>query len=253
MEPLFLTHPLLELPGVAHGFFTREGGVSSGDYHSLNGGLGSKDDLKDVEANREIAVKALGGSGDEIRGLYQVHSGNALLANDIEARPEGDALVTNKSNLTLTILTADCAPILFADSEAGVIGAAHAGWRGAVRQIVPNTIALMEKIGASPKNIKAVIGPTIQQGSYQVGSDLRDEVLTASPWAEGYFAPDPKPNHYRFDLPNYILLQLERLNIEAAAMPDDTYSDARFFSHRRACHSENPKTGRLINMIRLCS
>ena len=250
MESLFLTHPLLELPGVAHGFFTRKGGVSSGDYHSLNGGLGSKDDLKAVEANREIAVKALGGRSAEIRGLYQVHSGNALLANDGE-RPEGDALVTNKSGLTLTILTADCAPILFADSAAGVIGAAHAGWRGAARQIVPNTIALMEKNGA--KNIKAVIGPTIQQGSYQVGSDLREEVLGTSPWAEGCFITDEKPNHYRFDLPNYILMQLERLNIEAAAMPDDTYSDARFFSHRRACHADSPQTGRLINMIRLCS
>ncbi len=248
--PPILSHDLLETDGIAHGFFTRHGGISDGVYGSLNGGLGSNDDTSNVETNRAAAAATLGGTADDIRGLYQVHSATALVA-DNGPRREGDALVTDRPGLVLTILTADCAPVLFADPEAGVIGAAHAGWRGAVKGIIGSTIERMQSLGASLDRIRAVIGTTIQQASYQVGPDLRDEVITASPWAEPYFIDDDTPNHFRFDLPGYALSQLQQAGITAASMAEDTYADDRFFSHRRACHQNAPDAGRLMSMIRI--
>lgn len=249
-EPSYLTHDLLTLPGITHGFFTRHGGVSSGDYDSLNGGIGSKDGKEDVATNRARAAAALGASKSDIRGLYQIHSADALLAND-DPRPEGDGLVTGVPGLCLTILTADCAPVLLADPEAGIIAGCHAGWRGAVAGIIASTVAAMERLGSARHRIKAVVGPTIAQASYQVGEDLKDDVLKASPWASSCFIADASAGKFRFDLPGYALAQLQRLEIESSAMAIDTYSDDRFFSHRQACHQGKADTGRLMSMIRL--
>ena len=248
--PSPLRHDLLGDTRLEHGFFTRHGGTSDGVYDSLNGGVGSGDDPEKVEKNRALAAGALGGAAADIRGLHQTHSSIAIEAGDA-ARQEADALVSRQPGLILTILTADCAPVLLADAEAGVVGAAHAGWRGAVAGIIPSTIEKMIGLGAGPSNTTAVVGPSIQQSSYQVGEDLRDAVLAASPGSGDCFAADPSPGHFRFDLPRYVLGQLKEAGVEAVAMDEDTYGDDRFFSHRRACHGGNPDSGRLMSMIRL--
>ena len=251
-EPTPLCHDLLDDARLAHGFFTRHGGVSEGVYASLNGGLGSADDPGKVERNRAIAAGALGGKEADIRGLHQTHSNIAIEAGEAP-KGDGDALVCNRPGLILTILTADCAPVLLADPEAGVVAAAHAGWRGSAAGIIPSTVELMANLGAEPARIRAVVGPSIQQASYQVGPDMRDAVLAASPAAEDCFAADPEPGRFRFDLPRFVLLQLAEAGVAATAMEDDTYSDDRFFSHRRACHRDDPDSGRLMSMIRLQS
>jgi len=252
----YLTHPLLDFPGISHGFFTRHGGVSDGLYDSLNGGLGSKDNLENIHENRRRAAAAIGGGADHICGLFQIHSD---ICHDIDhhassptppERPEGDAMVTTKSGLTCVILTADCVPVLFVDPVNRVIGAAHAGWRGAVGGVIASTITAMEKKGASRGHILAVTGPSIQQSSYQVGNDLRDAVCASTADAEKYFQPDDAQDHWLFDLPQYVLGQLHSLGVNAAAMAEDTYADDRFFSHRRATHLNQPDSGRLMTMIR---
>ena len=249
-KPTPLRHELLDDARLAHGFFTRHGGVSGGPYTSLNGGIGSGDEPGTVESNRALAAGALGGEASDIHGLYQKHSAIAVETGDGATR-EGDALVCDRPGPVLTILTADCAPVLFADTEAGVVAAAHAGWRGAVAGIIQSAIEAMACLGARPERTRAVVGPCIQQASYQVGPDLKEAVLAASPGAEGFFASDPEPDRFRFNLPRYVLSQLKEAGVEAAAMTEDTYSDDRFFSHRRACHDSTPDSGRLMSMIRL--
>jgi len=251
-SPFYLTHPLLKHTGIRHGFFTRHGGASSGLYESLNGGIGSKDDPALVTKNRNLAATAIGGENDKIMGLYQIHSATVLTAlPGDELRREGDGLVTSAAGLTLTILTADCVPVLFADPKNGVIGAAHAGWRGAALGIAGQTVKALLDLGAEETHLRAVIGPAIQQASYQVGQELREDVLAASPWAGDFFIADAEENRFRFDLPGYVGAQLDRLGVESAIMEEDTCSDERFFSHRRATHEKAPDTGRLITMIRL--
>lgn len=255
-SPPYLSHPLLnDLNGVRHGFFTRHGGVSSGLYDSLNGGLGSADDLDLVYQNRRAAAAALGGGDDKICGLYQVHSDRCLRADpSLEDRPTGDAIITNKPNITCLILTADCVPVLFADPEAGIVGAAHAGWRGAVAGIIPNTVAQILGLGGTTNQLRAVVGPAIQQASYQVGGDLRDQVLSTAPDAETYFIRDETGLHddrWRFDLPGFVFGQLTAHGVKATCLNNDTYADDRFFSHRRATHQSAPDSGRLMSMIRL--
>ena len=248
----FLTHPLLDHPGISHGFFTRHGGVSQGVYDSLNGGLGSKDNRDHVDENRLRAATALGGKHDLICGLYQIHSALChIVDNTYRDRKEGDAMVTTTAGVTCVILTADCVPVLFADPVHHVIAAAHAGWRGAVSGVVASTIAAMEDAGASRDHIVAVTGPAIQQQSYQVGADLRAAVCDGHADASVFFQPDEKPQHWRFDLPGYVKGQLIDQGVTAAAMPDDTYADDRFFSHRHATHHHQPDSGRLMAMIRL--
>ena len=247
--PLYLTHPLLEAEGIHHGFFTRHGGVSKGVYTSLNGGLGSDDDTETVQRNRHIAASAIGGSVHEISGLFQIHSNIVHDADPKNQRPEGDGLVTDKPCETLTILTADCAPVLLLDHTTRTIAACHAGWRGAVSGIVEATVQHMQAKGSNLSTTVAVIGPTICQTSYQVGADLRDAVLAVSPWATAYFIDDIQ-GRFKFDLPGYILARLKHLGIESAALGVDTYEDDRFFSHRQATHQHLPDSGRLITMIR---
>ncbi|MGU9961933.1 MAG: peptidoglycan editing factor PgeF [Candidatus Puniceispirillales bacterium WSBS_2018_MAG_OTU23] len=263
IPPPFLTDSLLNIPGVRHGFFTRHGGVSTGVYSSLNGGIGSDDGLDAVRANRRHAAAAIGGEDDALCGLYQIHSNICVQANPLSNnRPEGDALVTRDCHVTCLILTADCVPVLFADRHARLIGAAHAGWRGARDGIIPRTVEQLMDMGAKKDTLTAVIGPAIQQASYQVGDDLRREVLSNSPNAEGYFIPDCHyEHHWRFDLPAYVLGQLTALGVIARKMDVDTYSDDRFFSHRRTVHenqghknvdsTSGADTGRLMSMIRL--
>ena len=252
-EPPFLSHDLLNKNAVSHGFFTRHGGVSAGVYDSLNCGLGSDDEIDNVLQNRALAAATLGGTDDNICGLFQIHSNICHIANSIDdTRPEGDAIVTDKPHITLAILTADCVPVLFADHDNSIIGAAHAGWRGAVRGIISSTIETMEKLGANKERIKAVIGPAIQQQSYQVGNDLRDEVLSLFPQAHLHFVPDGTEK-WKFDLPHFVSDQLSEHRIDHHVMTDDTYTDDRFFSHRRNTHEQGPDTGRLVSMIRINS
>ena len=247
----FFTHDSLNNSAISHGFFTRHGGVSKGDYDSLNCGLGSNDDLENCQKNRRIAATAIGGSEDIICGLYQIHSDIChIAAPDKNTRAEGDALVTDQKNITLAILTADCVPVLLADTQQGIIGAAHAGWRGAVRGIISSTIECMVKIGARPGAIKAVIGPAIQQQSYQVGADLRDEVITNFSDAERHFAEDVSAR-WKFNLPGFVRDRLLEKDVSCADINLDTYSDGQFFSHRRNTHQNGTDTGRLVSMIRL--
>lgn len=247
--PPFLTHPLLEAEGIHHGFFTRHGGVSTGVYASLNGGLGSDDNSETVRRNRQIAANAIGGTEHEISGLYQIHSNIVHDADPKAQRPEGDGLVTDKPGQTLTILTADCAPVLMLDHNTRMIAACHAGWRGAVSGIVEATAQHMQAKGGDHSSTVAVIGPTICQSSYQVGGDLRDAVLATSSWAGDCFVDDIE-GKFKFDLPGYILARLNRIGIESAVIGVDTYGDDRFFSHRQATHQHLPDSGRLITMIR---
>ena len=248
--PPYLSHPLLQADGMHHGFFTRHGGVSSGIYDSLNGGPGSKDEAAKVSSNRQRAAAALGGDADAICGLYQIHSARVHAAMPDQPRPEGDGLVADSAGLTLTILTADCAPILMLDRRRHLIGACHAGWRGAVQGIAEATIDHMVDRGAAINDLVAVIGPTIRQPSYQVGHDLRDAVLAASAWAVDCFSEDEEDGKFRFDLPGYIQSRLGQKGVESAALDVDTYVDDRFFSHRRATHLGQTDSGRLISMIR---
>lgn len=248
--PPYLCHPLLQSEDIQHGFFTRHGGYSTGLYESLNGGLGSDDDMTAVKKNRHLAASALGGSGGDICGLFQIHSAVVHDAEPAAPRPEGDGLVTSRPGMTLTILTADCAPVLMLDQDTRMIAACHAGWRGAVAGITDATIDHMVSCGASRDHIKAVIGPTISRQSYQVGAELKDAVLVASPWAGLCFSEDEKPDRYRFDLTGYLLQRLDHAGVESAALGLDTYADGRFFSHRQATHQALPDSGRLISMIR---
>jgi YfiH family protein len=251
-HPHFLTHPWLNIPGIRHGFFTRHGGVSSGLYDSLNGGLGSKDDMSHVKENRNRAMEAIGGGKDTLCGLYQIHSNICRHASaESDDRPEGDALVAHELGLTCVILTADCVPVLFADPKNRIVAAAHAGWRGAVAGITTSTIDAMIKAGAERDHIIAVTGPAIQQDSYQVGDDLRDEVCATDAKASRFFKADDQPHHWRFDLPGFVTAQIKAIDVKADRMTEDTYSDDRFFSHRRACHAQHPDSGRLMSMIRL--
>ena len=254
-HPPYLTHESFRPPAnhphaIRYGFFTRKGGVSQGLYSSLNGGYGSDDDAESVRQNRQLAANALGFDSSQIAALHQIHS---IKAHSITAPPnqplEGDALATKTTGLALMVITADCAPIIFADSAAGVIGAAHAGWRGAVGGIIESTLDAMTQLGANPQNITAIIGPAIQQPSYQVGAELRSEALKADAGAETCFINDNNKK-YLFDLPGYIARRLTQKGIKHFALPHDTYTDAEnFFSHRRRTHKGEADSGRLMTLI----
>lgn len=250
-----ITHPLLALPGVRHGFFTRAGGVSTGIYEGLNTGVGSSDDPAAIAENRRRVAAHLGGAPDDIAACYQIHSAVARVA---EAgwkgeRPEGDATVTAAPGVICAVLTADCAPILLADAEAGVVGAAHAGWKGALGGIVHSTVAAMEALGARPGRIAAVIGPCIAQTSYEVGADYQDRFEHHDAGSGRFFAPGAAPDKRQFDLPGYVLWRLEQAGVgDAAWTGDDTRTDAaRFYSNRRAYLNGEPDFGRLMSAISL--
>jgi hypothetical protein len=230
---------LAATPGIRHGFFTRRGGVSLGAYAALNCALSSRDDPDRVRENRRRAMDALGLPPSALHGAHQVH-GTAVAT--VEAGwgegegPRADALVTRRAGAALGIVTGDCAPVLFADAEAGVIGAAHAGWRGALAGVLEVTIAAMERLGAARTRIAAAIGPCIAQPSYEVGADLRDAVLARNPADARFFTPGlRRPDRWQFDLPGYCAARLAALGLSAIEVTGacTLAEEARFFSHRR--------------------
>lgn len=250
-----ITHPLLDRPGLRHGFFTRQGGVSTGLYQGLNTGVGSNDDPVAVAENRRRVVEHLGGAPDDIAACYQIHSAVARVAETgwKGERPEGDAVVSAAPGVICAVLTADCAPVLLADPEAGVVGAAHAGWKGALGGVIHSTVAAMEALGADPARTVAVIGPCISQDSYEVGADFQDRFEHHDAGAGRFFAPGADASKRRFDLPGYVLWRLEQAGVgDAVWTGEDTRTDAtRFYSNRRAYLNGEPDFGRLMSAITL--
>ena len=239
--------------GLRHGFFTRQGGVSAGLYASLNCGFGSADDAANVAQNRARCAQSLGVAADGLVTAYQVH-GMAVAELDApwaaEARPQADGLVTSRRGIAIGILTADCTPVLLADREAGVIGAAHAGWKGAKAGITDAVIAAMIRHGAKAENIVAAIGPTIGSASYEVGAEFRPSFLDDNPVSARFFVEGPN-GRLHFDLPGFVAARLKARNLAAVDVIEaDTYADAgRFFSYRRSSHNAEADYGRQLSAI----
>lgn len=248
-----ITHPLLDRAGVRHGFFTRRGGVSTGIYEGLNTGLGSSDDPEAVTENRRRIAEAMGGRADDLAGCYQIHSAITRVAEGPWAgdRPEGDAVVTTTAGVIPAVLTADCAPVLLADAEARVVGALHAGWKGALGGVVHSAVTAMEALGARPERIVAVVGPCIAQGSYEVGADFQERFEHHDPGAGRFFAPGAEAGKRLFDLPGFVLWRLDQAGVgESAWTGHDTCADeAAFYSNRRAFQRGEPDFGRLMSAI----
>ncbi|WP_417249388.1 peptidoglycan editing factor PgeF [Celeribacter sp.] len=247
-----LRSPLLD--GTTHGFFTRKGGASSGVFAGLNCGVGSSDQIDIVTINRARAAAELGVAPEALCSVHQVHSADVVTVTEPQTgeAPKADALVTNTPDLALVILTADCQPVLFADREAGVIGAAHAGWRGAIDGILENTVDAMVALGATCSNIRAVIGPCISQRAYEVGPEFLDDFLGADPDNVRFFG-NGEGDRYLFDLPSYGLHRLREAGVgEAEWTRHCTYYDPdRFYSYRRSVHRKEADYGRLLSAIRL--
>lgn len=242
------------LQGVPHGFLGRRGGVSTGVAASLNTGLGSGDDPSAIAENRKRAAAAVS-PGARLVGVYQVHSPDCATVEEPwsdDERPHADALVTRRRGILLGILTADCAPILLADREAGVIGAAHAGWKGAFAGVVEQTLEAMQALGARRSAIAAAVGPCIAQASYEVDDEFGDRFEAADPGNARFFAPG-RSGHRQFDLEGYVAARLTTAGVGAVEkMGCDTYGDPeRFFSFRRATHKGEPTYGRQISLIAL--
>jgi len=244
----------MSLGTIPHGFLGRRGGVSVGEVAGLNVGYGSKDDRDAIGENRRLAIEAVL-PGAELVTVHQVHSAEAVYAGHAwpqEDRPHADALVTDRPKLLLGILTADCAPVLFADNEAGVIGAAHAGWRGALAGVTDSAIAAMEQLGARRHRIAAAVGPCVAQLSYEVDEGFRQRFQDEEPGSERFFAESAtgKPH---FDLPAYVVHRLIAAGIEQVeALHLDTYAEPdRFYSYRRATHRDEADYGRQASLIAL--
>ena len=251
-----LTHPLLSgLPGIRAGFFTREGGVSTGIYQSLNCGTGSNDDHTAVMENRARVTAALGGPADKLATPYQIHGTDAAHVTHVwepGKGPKADAVVTDRPGIAIGVGSADCGPTLFADAEAGVIGASHSGWRGALTGILESTIEAMERLGARRERIVAVLGPTISQPNYEVGPEFLEKFTATNAANADWFLPSTRPGHAQFDLPGYIVARLARAGVKAAWIGFCTYADEdRFFSYRRSTHRGDADYGRLLSAIAL--
>lgn len=247
-----LTDPALG--AVRHGFFARLGGVSTGAFASLNCSLSGKDDARAVAENRTRAAAWLGLAPSALVGLFQVHSADVAVLDEpwgIDARPKADAVVTRRRGLALGIVTADCAPVLFADATAGVIGAAHAGWRGAFAGIIAATVAAMERLGADRARIAAVVGPCIRQPSYEVDAAFRAQFLAADPGNDRFFAPGARQGHVQFDLAGYCDAALAAAGItRRGIVPADTLAEPdRFFSYRRATLAGEGPIGHQLSAI----
>ncbi|KWV58906.1 polyphenol oxidase [Bradyrhizobium macuxiense] len=251
-----LGSPLLSaIPGLRHAFFSREGGVSEGIYASLNGGLGSRDDPAKVAENRRRMAEQLGVSLAHLISVHQVHSPDAVVATgpwDGSARPKADAVVTNVEGVAISVTTADCGPILLVDPNARVIGAAHAGWKGALTGVLESAIDAMEKLGAERGGIVAAIGPLIRQESYEVGQEFVERFIEADAENGVFFIPGERDGHAMFDLAGFIRMRLENAGV---LMIDDlgidTYADERCFSYRRSVHRKEADYGRLVHAIAL--
>jgi YfiH family protein len=244
---------LAALPGIAHGFFTRRGGVSQGDYASLNCGFGTKDDPAAVRENRARVMAAL--SARDLLTAHQIHSATAVTVEKTwapEARPRADAIVTATRGLALGVLTADCAPVLFADATAKVVAAAHAGWRGALGGVLEATLAAMERLGASRAGVQAAVGPCIGQPAYQVGFEFKEEFLRGDPDSAPFFVQPDGDSAARphFDLSGYVAHRLSRAGIAVAQTSPCTSTQAEhFFSYRRSQAQKEADYGRQISAI----
>ena len=245
---------LAAIPGLRHAFFTREGGVSGGIYEGLNGGLGSRDDPAHVAENRRRMAAQMGVAPEHLLSVHQIHSPDAVVATGPwdGDKPRADALVTRTEGIAIGVTAADCGPVLFADPAARVIGAAHAGWKGALTGVLESTIVAMEKLGAERSGIVAAIGPLIRQHSYEVSSEFVDRFMDADAGNGMFFIPSERSGHSMFDLPGFIRMRLENAGI---LMIDDigidTYSDERFYSYRRSVHRKEPDYGRHVHAIAL--
>jgi polyphenol oxidase len=244
------------LPGIRHGFFTRGGGVSDGLYDSLNGGLGSGDAPARVAENRARMAAALGVVPERFVTAYQVHSPDVVVATQPwtrEQAPRADAVVTRVRGLAVGVTTADCGPLLLADPHAGVVGAAHAGWKGALTGVIEAAVAAMEQLGAVRPRIVVALGPMIRQPNYEVGPDFVARFAAADPANARFFAPATRAGHAMFDLAGYITARLRDAGVgRIEDLAHCTYADpARFFSYRRSTHRAEGDYGRHVNAIAL--
>ncbi|KIL97281.1 hypothetical protein CCC_00342 [Paramagnetospirillum magnetotacticum MS-1] len=247
---------LNEFVRIRHGFFTREGGVSEGLYASLNCGPGSSDKPESVKENRRRVMEMMDLPEEALLTLYQTHSSDVVVVREPwepGKAPKADAMVTDRPGIALGILTADCAPVLLADGKAGIVAAAHAGWKGALGGVLENTVKAMLDLGAKTPKIVAAIGPCIGHRNYEVGPEFPAPFLAEDPVNADYFAPAPRAGHFLFDLPGYISRKLARLGVhEVTRVPADTLRDEiRFFSYRRATLRGEADYGRQISVITL--
>lgn len=246
----------LDRPGLRHAFFTRNGGVSDGVYASLNGGVGSRDEPHRVAENRARMAKTLGVEAGRLLVPFQIHSADALHVREpwaLDERPRCDGLVTTEKSLALGVTGADCGMLLFADIGAHVIGACHAGWKGALTGMIEATVAAMESLGARRGNIHIALGPCIGPGSYEVGADFVAQFVTQDRDHARFFAPSTREGHSMFDLPGFITSRVERLGVASfESLAIDTYADEeRCFSYRRCTHRKEADYGRLVSAIAL--
>jgi polyphenol oxidase len=254
MVEVLQAEDLKNIAGTRHGFFTRKGGVSEGIYASLNNGLSSGDDLARVVENRRRVAEHFHLKSESLLVCHQIHSADVVTVTKVwEAmnNPQADAMVTKEKNIALGILTADCVPLLFADSAAGVIGAAHAGWRGALTGVIENTLDAMQKLGANKKSIRVVLGPCIWQNSYEVGPEFPAPFLAENSDFARFFKPAFKSDRTMFNLPGYVEAKLRAAGVQSIeSSPADTLAnEERFFSYRRATLVGQKRTGSLISVI----
>jgi polyphenol oxidase len=252
MNPV-LSPALQSLKGIRHAFFSREGGISKGLYAALNGGLGSSDERDDVIENRKRMAIYLDVAPERFLSVWQVHSADVVTVHGpwVGERPKADALVTATPGLAITVATADCGPILFADAKAGVVGAAHAGWQGAFKGVMENTIVAMEQLGAKRADINVTIGPMLSQANYEVGPEFMQQFLEQDAQHLQFFKPSVKAGHAMFNLPAYNHVRLEKSGVGSVEdLGLCTYADEqRFYSYRRTTHRKEPDYGRLISGI----
>lgn len=255
-----LTHEALSHEGITHGFFTRRGGVSEGIYESLNCGLGSDDRAENVTENRRRVAQKLGAEGAALLTPYQHHSADVAIVTAAEqdgwasgSAPKADAVVTAEPGVLIGILTADCAPVLFADPQQRVVGAAHSGWRGAVGGVLTSTLAAMEQLGAKRANIRAAVGPTISVKNYEVGPEFVAQFIAQDESYRKFFTDPQDGGRPHFDLPAFVVAQLQAAGIgEVAALDACTYeNESLFYSYRRNCHQSIEDYGRHISAIGL--
>ncbi|PBB82653.1 polyphenol oxidase [Mesorhizobium sp. WSM3879] len=245
--------PLLaKAPGIRHGYFTRIGGVSSGIYQGLNIGTGSGDDQTLVAENRRRVAYWMGVAADHLLTAHQVHSPDVVIAREPFAgpRPKADAIVTDRPGIAVGASTADCGPVLFADAEARVIGAAHAGWKGALTGVLENTVAAMEGLGARRDRIVAVLGPSIGPDNYEVGPEFVARFVEADPGNQLYFRSSQNPGHSMFDLNQYTVDRLRKAGVTADGLGRCTYAEEHlFYSYRRTTHRKEADYGRQVSAI----
>jgi YfiH family protein len=256
MSAPFLAAGSLTRPEIVHGFFGREGGVSEGPFASLNCALTTGDDMSLIEENRRRVAETLGVDAEKLVSTYQIHSPNVIEIDrpwPVGDRPRADGLVTRRPGVALGVLSADCAPVLFADAEAGIVGAAHAGWRGARTGVTDEVVAAMVRLGARPEAIDAAIGPCIGPDSYEVGPEFPGPFIEEDPANARFFRPSRRAGHHMFDLPGYLVARLERQGLRSVVnLRQDTCADrARFFSYRRTCLDGEKKFGCEISAIAL--